>query len=187
MCAIECECHFTNKHFYSLTTWLHALFSTPISTTYLSRGKSTKHTPELGESWHIYSNKGEKGESFFDSDIQTHRYRFMWGVKIVFIWRNSEYFMNRAWLSDMCVVCQLLWYIVQHWVSGLIVKWRIFLKTMMMTTNYDHDDYWIAELEINLFPRNIAGLLTRKVLPFFPNYCTKSCVAVNLTFRLVWC
>ena len=61
MCAIECECHFTNKHFYSLTTWLHALFSTPISTTYLSQGKSTKHTLKVGESWHIYSNKRGRG------------------------------------------------------------------------------------------------------------------------------
>ena len=65
--------------------------------------------------------------------------------------------MNRAWLSDMCVVCRLLWYILQHWVSGLIVKWRIFLKTMTMRmTNYDHDDFWIAELFIHLYPQIIA-------------------------------
>ena len=103
MCAIECECHFTNKHFYSLTTWLHALFSTPISTTYLSRGKSTKHTPELGESWHIYSNKKGKGKSFFDNDIQTHRYHFMLRVKIVFF----DGTINISWIGRDCRICVL--------------------------------------------------------------------------------
>ena len=29
--------------------------------------------------------KWGKSKSFFDSDIQTHRYHFMWRVKIVFI------------------------------------------------------------------------------------------------------